>query len=96
MNGTDSNYDCSVKDWIIINIMSDQAECQVLYGIVVLDKKERFEKDFYVFTTPIITFNQETCLVTTQNTKYLLIGEGTAKQYTVAQAILLREFGVIS
>ncbi|MHC9035563.1 hypothetical protein ACYTTR_07565 [Cobetia marina] len=95
---TDNNvtYGCSVKDWLIISVDDDKIKGRFLYGIVVLDKVGRFNKDDYVFTSPILFIDEESSIIQTHNNKYLVIGEGKSVTYNLPQAILLKQFGVLS
>lgn len=89
-------YDCSVKDWLIISVDDNEVKGRYLYGIVVLDKTGRFDKDDYVFTSPILSIDEESSVIQTHNNKYLVIGEGKSVTYNLPQAILLKQFGVLS
>ncbi|MDH2299487.1 hypothetical protein [Cobetia sp. 29-18-1] len=89
-------YDCSVKDWLIISVDDNEVKGRYLYGIVVLDKTGRFDKDDYVFTSPILSIDEESSIVKTQNNNYQVLGQGKYVTYNFPQAILLKQFGVLS
>ncbi len=89
-------YDCSVKDWLIVSVDDDKVKGRFLYGIVVLDKVGRFNEGDYVFTSPILSIDEESSIIRTYNNKYLALGEGESVTYSFPQAILLKQFGVLS
>ncbi len=89
-------YGCSVKDWLIVSVDDDKIKGRFLYGIVVLDKVGRFNKGDYVFTSPILSIDEESSIIQTYNNKYLVLGKGKSVAYNLPQAILLKQFGVLS
>lgn len=96
MTNNRESYDCSVKDWLIISVDDDKVQGRFLYGIVVLDKIGRFDKDDYVFTSPIFSIDEESSIIKTQNNNYQVLGQGKYVTYNLPQAILLKQFGVLS
>lgn len=96
MTSNNKLYDCSVRDWMIVYVDDDKVKGRFLYGVVVLDEVGRFNKGDYVFTSPILSIDEESSVIQTQNTKYLVLGQGKTVTYNLPQAILLKQFGVLS
>lgn len=89
-------YSCSVKDWLIVSVDDDNVDGRFLYGVVVLDKVGRFNEGDYVFTSPILSIDEELSVIQTYNNRYLVLGEGESVTYSFSQAILLKQFGILS
>jgi len=79
--------DTIVEDWYLVDLENDGSViAQVLWGIVVEDRKSRWVSGNFVCTSPVVTYLSEG-LYQTKNSQYLCQGIGP-KVTLEAEALL--------
>ena len=69
-------FDTKIKNWFLVSLKNtEEIDTQVLWGIVIHDKKGRWRSDDYVCTSTVVE-KLEDGVYRTLNSEYKCCGEG--------------------